>query len=163
MTNPNSTELIIIPPGELILTSPWVKITPAGEVHFENSFNRPLPSLVEAKWNSEKNCIDIRTLIFVDSGAPLSSVKVNQLFSVSNFGYSKLQLFIYCSKEEIEKLTKYGTKNKYKAYTLEFSTNNSTNFPEGIRLNDIKIVQTFLWNIDPETSRGTETTVQTTG
>ncbi|MEE4000541.1 hypothetical protein V1T75_09325 [Tenacibaculum sp. FZY0031] len=160
--NLNSPELIIYPPGEVILEIKEENIVPAGNIIFENNFNQPLPSVVEATFNATKTSISIKVLFFIDSKAKLTCINVNQLFSISNFGHPKLQLFLSCNEEQARILSDKATPNKYKAYTVEFSTNNTENFPERISLSDIKIIQTFIWNIDPKTSRGTETTVQTT-
>ncbi|WP_237276072.1 hypothetical protein [Tenacibaculum ovolyticum] len=160
----NSEKLIIQPPGEKIRTIGKENIIESGNIYFENNFNKPIPTLVEATYHeiTENNLnprIHIKGLFFVESEVPLESALVNQLFSISNFGQPKLQFFIYSSIDEAKSLKK--SSGKYKAYTIDFYTDNITNFPKGINLKDIKIAQTFSWNIDPETSRGTETIVKT--
>lgn len=157
----NEIDNLIYPPGTCL---PDISIkTPlsSGEITFDNKFNQPLPSLVEAEFNG--SAITVKTLIFVESQIPLEAVKIKQLFSISNFGNCKLQFFIYCSEEVIKKLNddKESNKGRYKAYKIDFSTEDTKNFPKGISLENIKVVQTFVWNIDPETSRGTETVVKT--
>lgn len=155
---------IIYPPGICLPKECIKRINPAGKITFENNFNQPLPSLVEATFNKKDNInsINVKALILINSTFKLNSVNVNQLFSISNFGNCKLQFFIYTSKETAKELAKKREYCNYEAYTIEFSTNLETPLPEGISLKDIKTVQTFVWDIDPKTSRGTETTVQTT-
>lgn len=155
---------IIYPPGICLPTECIKKINPAGKITFENNFNQPLPSLIEATFNKKENInsINVKALVLVNSTFKLTTVNVNQLFSISNFGNCKLQFFIYTSKEIAMELAKKREVCNYEAYTIEFSTNHETSLPQGISLEDIKIVQTFVWDIDPKTSRGTETTVQTT-
>ncbi|REH52598.1 hypothetical protein C7448_103333 [Tenacibaculum gallaicum] len=160
--NINSPELIIYPPGELILKVQEKNILATGHITFENNFKQPLPSLVEAKFNATKTAINVKVLFFVDSQEKLSSVNVHQLFSISNFGNCKLQLFLSCSQEQAKILRDYPSPNEYRAYTVNFTTNSTSDFPSHISLSDIKVIQAFIWNIDPKTSRGTETTVQTT-
>jgi len=162
--NLSTIKNLIYPPGTNLPQNCIKKIKPAGRITFENNFNQPLPSLVEATFNKKNNidCINIKALILVNSTFKLTSVNINQLFSISNFGNSKLQFFIYASEETAKELAKKREDCNYEAYTIEFSTHLETHFPEGISLKDIKVVQTFVWDIDPKTSRGTETTVQTT-
>lgn len=159
-TNYKAIDSIIYPPGNVLNTDINIKLS--GNIVFETTSYKPLPSLVEAKWNDKESALDIKALIFINSSKPLSNLNVSQLFSISNFGNCKLQFFIYCPEEDLIELNKNETPNEYQAYTVEFSTNDTTSFPEGITLQDIQVVQTFLWNIDPGTSRGTETSVQTT-
>ena len=163
-TNLSAVDSIIYPPGDSLPENFVKEIKHAGKITFDNNFNQPLPSLVEAifKKTNNTNCILVKALIFVNSTFTLTSVNVNQLFSISNFGNCKLQFFIYTSKKDAEELAKKRNDANYEAYTIEFYTNLETHLPKGISLQDIKVVQTFLWNIDPKTSRGTETTVQTT-
>ncbi|KAB1158388.1 hypothetical protein F7018_09430 [Tenacibaculum aiptasiae] len=160
------TSSIVFPPGKVI--SPEVTIQKSGSIYFENTFERPLPSLVEA---TQHRCgpisygpINVKALIFVSSSTPLSAsaIKISQLFSVNSFGDYMLQFFIHTTVEDMLKINDNKTTNEYQAYTIKFSTNELVTFPEGISLDKIKVIQTFVWNIDPTTSRGTETTVQDT-
>ena len=152
---------IVFPPGKVI--SPEVTIQKSGSIYFENTFERPLPSLVEATQHRHEP-INVKALIFVSSSTPLSAsaIKISQLFSVNSFGDYMLQFFIHTTVEDMLKINDKKTINEYQAYTIKFSTNELVTFPEGMDLDDIKVIQTFVWNIDPTTSRGTETTVQDT-
>ncbi|WP_272151774.1 hypothetical protein [Tenacibaculum aiptasiae] len=156
------TSSIVFPPGKVI--SPEVTIQKSGSIYFENTFERPLPSLVEATKKHRCGPINVKALIFVSSSTPLpaSAIKISQLFSVNSFGDYMLQFFIHTTVENMLKINDNKTTNEYQAYTIKFSTNELVTFPEGISLDKIKVIQTFVWNIDPTTSRGTETTVQDT-
>ncbi|CAL2106399.1 conserved hypothetical protein [Tenacibaculum sp. 190524A02b] len=168
ITNISEKE-IIFPPGELLINDgrEYIKVFPSGNINYHSNFTQPLPSLVEAVYepiDDENGVIKVSVLFFVDSEDDLNTIKVNQLFCISSLGECKLQFFIYCDEAQLKSLTK--SSNKYRAYTVNFKTSNTNNFPEGtpkpVSLKDIKVVETFIWNIDPETSRGTETSVQTT-
>ncbi|WP_299161852.1 hypothetical protein [uncultured Tenacibaculum sp.] len=163
MTQYSTTENIIYPPGKLI--SSVIKVKPSGNIFYEGLSKQqyPLPTLVEAKRNQDGS-INVKTLIFLNSTISLTSsmVNVSQLFSISDFGDCKLQFFIHSTKDDIALIKEDKTEYNYLAYVIEFTTNDKTNFPKGISLENIKTVQTFLWDIDPKTSRGTETTVQDT-
>lgn len=162
-TSVNSPELIILPPGNEIAPPNEAQIEVSGNIYFENRFNQPLPSLVEASFNEPKTEITVKVLFFVNSEEKLTSVAVRQLFSISNFGNCKLQFFLSCTdKEQAESLKLSSSGPNYKSYTVKFTTESTEGFPKHISLSDIEIVQTFIWDIDPKTSRGTETTVQTT-
>ncbi|WP_420551187.1 hypothetical protein [Tenacibaculum aiptasiae] len=156
-----TTPSIVFPPGKVI--SSEVTIKTSGNIYFENKSEQPLPSLVDSTKNHDGS-INVKALIFVNSSTPLSAsaIKISQLFSVNNFGNYMLQFFIHSTVEDMLDINKQKTTNEYQAYTIEFTTNEVVTFPEGLTLNDIKVIQTFVWNIDPTTSRGTETTVQDT-
>ncbi len=158
MNTLTTEKLFIYPPGVLITEKP-VLVESSGHINFKNDSKIPLPSLVEAKSNGTE--IKIKGLFFVASDFDLREVYINQLFSISNYGCCKLQFFIYCDQETSLEIKSKVNLEKYKAYTFEFKTSNAEAFPEGIKLQNIKVVQTFIWDIDPETSRGTETTVKT--
>ncbi|CAL2104517.1 conserved protein of unknown function [Tenacibaculum sp. 190130A14a] len=159
--NVNSPESIIFPPG--IEIDNQVKVIESGNIIFNNNFDKPLPSLVEASYDDIEKSITVNVLFFVNSYQELTSVSVHQLFSISNFGHGKLQFFLSCADEAQAQLLKDAPSGfEYQAYTAEFTTRLTEGFPEHIDMCDIKVVQTFVWDIDPKTSRGTETTVQTT-
>lgn len=158
---------LIFPPGITLSHNEQpieIPVTKSGQFTFENNFEDPLPSLVEAKFKD--GFIEVKMLFFVDSNYILTGhhLVVNQLFSISNYGKPKLQFFLHTNDEKVcYELQNHATKDgTYHAYTVNFRTNTTTGIPDNINLEDIKIVQSFVWDIDPKTSRGTETTVQTT-
>ncbi|CAL2092198.1 conserved hypothetical protein [Tenacibaculum sp. 190524A05c] len=160
-------EKIIFPPGITLSHNEQpilIPVSKSGHFTFENNYADPLPSLIEAKFNNDH--IHVKMLFFVDSNFQLEghNLVVNQLFSISNYGHPKLQFFLHTNDENIcsELKNNPTTDGKYFAYTVKFKTDCTDGFPANINLEHIKIVQSFVWDIDPKTSRGTETTVQTT-
>ncbi len=149
---------IILPPGNILNTD--ISINHAGKINFPNNPEQPLLPHVESK--IKDGVITVRTLVFINSSAENPELKISQLFSINNSGKCQLQFFIHCDTEEIDRLMDEKTEDSYIAYSVEFTTQDTNGFPYGIYLKDIEITQTFLWNIDPKTSRGTETVVQTT-
>ena len=116
--------------------------------------------MVEAHLSETKESISVKSIVFINSDAKDIKVKISQLFCISNYGKPMLQFFIHSNKKTIRDVKKNGTANKYKAFQLEFTTDSKASIPRVIFISDIQIVQTFLWDIDPKTSRGTVTTVQ---
>jgi hypothetical protein len=158
---------LIFPPGITLSYNEQpikIPVTKSGHFVFENNFKDPLPSLLEAKLKD--GYIEVKMLFFVDSNYKLTEhhLVVNQLFSISNYGKPKLQFFLHTNDENVcTELKKNATDDgTYYAYTVNFKTDATEGIPANIGLEDIKIVQSFVWDIDPKTSRGTETTVQTT-
>jgi hypothetical protein len=157
----------------------YVTANHIGEITFGITFSQPLPTLNQAVRTDES--LKITAVFLVDTILMSLKVKINQLFVVGNYGEKQLQFFIYCDIDQLtlikENLT---TDNTYRAFKVEFTTDLTTGFPQGpsvdelteaqkelytsskIEMKDIEVVQTFLWDIDPKTSRGTVTTVQTT-
>ncbi len=162
-----STDNIIFPPGE-----PVTEIDPiinSGYIQFSPSFDQPLPTLVQAEYKG--GFIFVTAVVLINTTLEEPTLIVNQLFTISNDGEPKLQFFIYCDVEEIGNINENLTAdNIYNAFTINFKTELTDGFPmriqeggyERIPLKNVKYVETFLWNIDPKTSRGTVTTVQTT-
>lgn len=182
----NSSEKIIFPPGETIMDGDKkLEINPktSGYINFPVSKNSDgkilLPTLVEAEYLKEdehNKFINIKVLFFVASKAEeiknssldttseiIDKIMVKQLFCVNSYGLYTLQLYLYCNERTIEKIYNNQDKNPeyFQAYSVEFSVSNTTiNLPENINIEDINIVQSFIWDIDPRTSRGTETVVK---
>ncbi len=150
-------EQFIFPPGKLIQKS--VKLIHVGQLDLFKKYEEPLPTMVEARFDEKKGKIVVRSMIFINSDAKDIKVKISQLFCVSTYRKPMLQMFIHCGKQMIKEIKKKGTGRKYQAFQLEFSTDCLPSAPKGIQLSDIELVQTFLWDIDPKTSRGTVTTV----
>ncbi len=181
----NSSTDIIFPPGETIMNGDKkLEITPtiSGYINFPVTKNPDgkilLPTLVEAEFpDPSKTSINVKVLFFVASKAEIikkslsdtksdiiDKIMVKQLFCVNSYGLYTLQLYFYCN--EITTLKIYDSQNNHKdpenfqAYSVEFSIDNTINLPENINIEDIRIIQSFIWDIDPKTSRGTETVVK---
>jgi hypothetical protein len=162
------------PPGTLLETT--VVVSKIGEITFGKTFAQPLPTLNQAVRVGES--LEITAVFLVDTTLKSLNVKINQLFVVGNYGEKQLQFFIYCDVDQLTLIKEHlTTDNTYQAFKVEFTTDVTTGFPEGphvdelteaqkelytpckIEMKDIELVQTFLWDIDPKTSRGTVTTV----
>lgn len=152
---------IILPPGDVIQEITDIK--PSGNIHITHKFDNTPPLVPHVRVKRERNEIFVEAIVFIDSTAENPKLQVSQLLSVNTVGKYQLQFFIHCDEQEIKRLRRHKTGISYKAYTTSFSTKSSSiPFPEGVTLDHIELIQTFLWNIDPETSRGTESVVQTT-
>ena len=154
-----STDNIIFPPGEPV--TEINPITRCGYIQFEHSFNQPLPTLVQAEYN--EGFITLTAVVLINTTIGKPNLAINQLFTISNDGAPQLQFFIHCDVEELENISGNPTAdNIYNAFSVVFEARSAKGLPSGVSLGDIRYVETFLWNIDPKTSRGTVTTVQTT-
>lgn len=152
---------IILPPGDS--HREITEIEHSGDIKIPHSFDETPPLVPHVRATKENNYIAIEAIVFIDSTIKRPKLLVSQLLSVNMEGKYQLQFFIHCSGDEIERLRENRSRVSYKAFTVKFDTKNTAiNFPKGVTLEHVKITQTFLWNIDPETSRGTETVVLTT-
>nr|WP_315172162.1 hypothetical protein [uncultured Flavobacterium sp.] len=168
------------PPGTL-LKEITVVVSEIGSINFGETFKQPLPTLNQAIMTG--NGLEITAVVLVRTTLRAIDLKpkINQQFTIGSYGENQLQFFIYCDEEQLtaiidsNKIADGGTvDNTYQVFKVEFTTTDETGFPTGpeeiedediftgidVKLKDIKQVQTFLWNIDPVTSRGTVTTVQ---
>ncbi|PKB16016.1 hypothetical protein [Flavobacterium sp. 5] len=142
----NST--ISIPPGIQI---PEKTFTESGTISFTNKRpSTPLQPLVEVYLDSNNN-IQVSTVFFIDAaitGLNENSFTIFQDYSISEIGEPRLQFFI--SYDAIETST-----SNFRAYQISFQS-----LPTTFLNRDITTIQTFLWDIDPVSSRGTVTNVQ---
>ncbi|CAM1372870.1 hypothetical protein [Tenacibaculum xiamenense] len=165
------------PPCDIVPTK-IVSIQYSGHIYFPNNFNQPLPTMVEAYRTKKFHGINIKTLVFIPKQHPINELKeeekfeyinVSSIFSINSKGKPKVQSFIHNTEDlytkfPIEKYPeKYQSYGEFNAYTIRFIVKeNDISLPQGIGFEEISKAQVFLWDIDPETSRGTETTVKTT-
>lgn len=145
----SSKEVLNNPPGTLVKIN---SVSLSGEISFlHKNTKTPLPPLVES-FVTRNNQIQIDAIVFIDASFPTPNFNVYQLYCISNSGDPKLQFFVdYDLKETYA--------NDFKAYQVTFEASNE-GLPVGIKLADIETIEAFSWNVDPVTSRGTETTVQ---
>jgi hypothetical protein len=144
----------IYPPGTLLP----VKLNPeaVGKIKFPERTDRLLLSpLVEAYYNKEKKELLVRAVVFV-----ARKEAKNLDFGIYQNCYidieSKPQLQFFISFDLVE--TK---ETDFFIYEVEFIV---SSIPYGVdALSKIEKIQTFLWDIDPVASRGTETPVRTIG
>ncbi|AUP80206.1 hypothetical protein [Flavivirga eckloniae] len=149
MSIASSKDVLQIPPGNLVKIN---SVILSGEISFlHKSTKTPFPPLVES-FQTKNNRIQIDAIIFIDASFPTPKFNVYQLYCISNSGDPKLQFFIDYDLKETEA-------NDFNAYQITFEATN-IGVPAGIKLSDVKTIEAYSWNIDPVTSRGTETTVQ---
>ncbi len=151
---------VIMPPGD-----DQVEITEteaSGEIYVDHLFiNAPLIPHVIARKDEDR--ISVNALVFIDTEKENPEFKVSKLLSVNIDGTYQMQFFIHCDLQEDLKWKEEETRQLFKAYTIKFNTTiEQIEFPLGVKLEHIQTIQTFLWDIDPETSRGTETVVLST-
>lgn len=142
----------ILPPGTCIV--PLTDIDPVGNVSFSDRKSLEILSpYVEAFYNAKDNVLIMNAVVYVDVTTiknGIFSYKVYQNSYIDIEGHAQLQFFI--SYNQPEKLSE-----NFSIYEIVFNADPKL-FPGG--LSKIDSIQTFLWDSDPETSRGTETTVQ---
>ncbi|PWB23818.1 hypothetical protein [Flavobacterium sp. HTF] len=149
-------ESIIVP-----ITPPGTDITPEqaaqsiGGVTFQQTKSVEILSpYVEAYYNAKENNLTINAIVYVDNKIITANNGVLKYSVVQNTyidmdGHAQLQFFIvYDMPEELS--------GDLSIYEIIFDASPKL-FIGG--LSNLKTIQTFLWDIDPETSRGTETTV----
>lgn len=152
-TTLNSCPETVVPPGTEI--TPEEKANSIGNVTFQQTKSVEILSpYVEAYYSAKENTLSVNAVVYVDS----DTIKENGIFEYSIIqntyidleGLAQLQFFIvYDMPEELS--------GDLSIYEIIFEADKDI-FIGG--LSNIKTIQTFLWDIDPETSRGTETTVQ---
>lgn len=111
-----------------------------------------LAPYVEAYYDSKKNILTAKAVVYVDLTAENIDFKcrVFQNCYIDMDGNAQLQFFIaYDTPEKVSK--------DFTIHEISFEANKD--YFKG-QFANVKTIQTFLWDIDPETSRGTETTVQ---
>ena len=166
------------PPGTPLETT--VVVSEIGSINFGKTFEQPLPTLNQAIMTVDGLKITAVVLVRTTLSAIDLKPKINQQFTIGTYGENQLQFFIYCDEEQLKAIIdsndEAAVDNTYRVFEVEFTTTDQTGFPTmpeeiknkdiftgiDVKLEHIKQVQTFLWNIDPKTSRGTVTTVQTT-
>jgi hypothetical protein len=148
--NVESNEVITMPPGTKIFSENDNK--EIGKVTFPERKSKGLLSpLVEAFYNAENDTLSINIVAYVDLD------RRNEVFQYDIFqntyididGNPQLQFFIAYNMPEQDACTFSVHELKFKANPYAFIGDFSK----------IKTIQTFLWDIDPIASRGTETTV----
>jgi hypothetical protein len=126
-----------------------------GNVSFQETKSLEILSpYVEAYYNSHENKITINAIVYVDSKALNENGDLKfRLFQNTYLdleGHPQLQFFIvYDMPEELL--------GELFIYEIIFNANSDV-FIGG--LSNVKTIETFLWDIDPVTSRGTETVVR---
>lgn len=140
-----------VPPGTII-ASDLFKNLPIGQINFaDKSSTTPLSPLVEATYFEVENTLNVSAVLFLDSSIQSPAFTVYQYYGIDVDGQPIVQFFIAYDYKETQAQV-------FNAFQLNFQVNPA--LLPSLNLSDIKTVQTFLWDTDPVTSRGTVTTVQ---
>ena len=141
----------IYPPG--ILLPVQLDPNPVGKIKFPERTDRLLLSpLVEAYYNKERKELLVRAVVFVARKEEKNlDFRIYQNCYIDLESNPQLQFFIAYDLVETKE-------TDFFIYEVSFIVDN---LPYGDdALSKIKKIQTFLWDIDPVASRGTETNVQ---
>lgn len=146
---PNDCPVIVPPPG-IEIPAKDVKTTFIGEIKFPLRKSKALFSpVVEAFLVGD--IITVNAVVYVDSKLKkITEFSVIQNLYVDIEGDPQLQFFVCYDLEEQEE-----SKNFW-VYEVTFQVQPILPFD----ITKVETIQTFLWDIDPETSRGTVTIVQ---
>jgi hypothetical protein len=144
----------IYPPGKCIKKATKNKLTQQPIIFPENASKIPFAPIVQATF-TDSETLQVRAVFLVSTHTPLNDDKLEfmiyQNWYVNLEGERQLQFFIaYDIDDAISK--------DFDVYEISFKAEKDPYGEDAFK--SINTIQTFLWDIDPETSRGTETTVQ---
>lgn len=155
------------PDGKSISISNYKKFKDCIDFNF-NRLGHPCQPLTVAQLNSTKNTISASTVVFIDEelGIKQQDLSVLAYLSYDNSKVPFLNIYVCYDKVPLKGIL-------FRPYRLDFDitidnmlyTPNAFLQKEGINLpaptiEDIPFITSFLWDEDPEGSRGTETTVK---
>jgi hypothetical protein len=143
----------IIPPGIDITPKDKDAVHSIGTVTFKKTKSAEVLSpYVEAYYDAHQNTLQIQAVVYVDSPLIENEIlhyKIFQNTYIDIEGDPQLQFFIvYNMPEELSA----------DLFIYEIVFNAADSFIGGF--SNLEKIQTFLWDSDPETSRGTETAVR---
>jgi hypothetical protein len=152
-SNSSTPKKNVYPPGTVIPILDFSVVSSSISLSNNKSYDLLQP-LVAASLDATGN-IQVSTVVFVDASLSLVNTDfiVNQLYDISDLGFPRIQFFISYEKPETKP-------TEFKAYEISFSPLLASLIPAVVIGSQIKTVQVFIWNVDPKTSRGTETVVQ---
>ncbi|MEP1487677.1 MAG: hypothetical protein ABJK28_04560 [Algibacter sp.] len=110
---------------------------------FDSGSLKPLQPLVQAMYN-EAGALLVSAVVFIDASEEPNISGVNWESVISDAGEAQLDFFITYNADELSSKT-------FKGYRVDFIIENP---PEGLEQ-----IQTYLWDEDPVSSRGTKTKV----
>ncbi|MGO4772389.1 hypothetical protein ACEN2I_12060 [Flavobacterium sp. W22_SRS_FK3] len=150
----NSPTDKIYPPGVCIKKATKSKLTQKPINFPENASKIPFAPIVQATF-TDSETLQVRAVFLVSTNTALNNDKLDfmiyQNWYVNLEGERQLQFFIaYDIDDAISK--------EFDVYEISFKAEKDPYGEDAFK--SISTIQTFLWDIDPETSRGTETTVQ---
>lgn len=151
--NPNAST----PPG--VLNTSATQLINTCRVHFPSGqlYNLSLPPINRVSLDEREGKLEINTFFLIDEALVEKHLQdlqfaVYQLYCISDAGEPEMQFYITSNYTN-------GKTDNYYSVQLNFELTDESLKATGVGVKDIKSVQTFLWNIDPRTSRGTVTTV----
>ncbi|PWH84369.1 hypothetical protein DIS18_07490 [Algibacter marinivivus] len=136
---------VTTPPGQAIDPSN-VSVKPLNSeitFNFNSSSLKPLSPLVQVSYSPEGD-LQVSAVVFIASSETPSLSAVNQESVISDSGETQLDFFIIYDAPEV-------SYQNFSAYRVDFIIEN----PPA----DLVQIETFLWDSDPVTSRGTVTPV----
>lgn len=148
-----SDDIQIFPPGKCIKNATKPKLTQKPVSFPENTTKIPFSPIVQATL-TDSETLQVRAVFLVATNTALNDDKLSfdiyQNWYVDLDGNRQLQFFItYNIADTISK--------EFDVYEISFR---AEKYPYGEdAFKSVNTIQTFLWDIDPETSRGTETSV----
>jgi hypothetical protein len=137
------------PPGACIVDK--LPSEPLGSITFpDNRSKALLPPIVDAHFKNNKKKLVIRAVVFIAKDDNTLDFSIYQNCYVDIEGIPQLQFFVAYDMIEYEGIN-------FDMYEVTFDAD-PIPFPD--HFSQIKTIQTFLWDIDPVGSRGTETIVR---
>ncbi|MEO8534144.1 MAG: hypothetical protein ABI441_10350 [Flavobacterium sp.] len=154
MTEFFSPDSKIYPPGKCIKKAAKVKLTQKPIIFPENTSQIPFSPIVQGTF-VDSETLQVRAVFLVSTSTTQNDGKLEfmiyQNWYVNLDGKRQLQFFItYDIDDNISK--------DFDVYEISFKAEKDPYGEDAFK--SVETIQTFLWDIDPETSRGTETTVQ---
>ncbi|MGC6431722.1 MAG: hypothetical protein ACON5F_11820 [Jejuia sp.] len=140
---------VTVPPGEPIAKSniKVQKINSQIEFSFNSSSTKPLSPLVQISFDKKGN-LQVSAIVFIPTSETPNLSNINQEYVISDSGETQFDFFIIYNAPEVSSQT-------FQGYKVDFVLENPPK--------DLVQIETFIWDEDPETSRGTVTPVEKGG
>lgn len=144
----------IYPPGKCIKKATKSKLTQKTVSFPENNSPIPFSPIVQATF-TDAETLQVRAVFLVSTNTELNNDKLEfmiyQNWYVDLDGKRQLQFFITYDIEDT-------ISADFDVYEISFKAEKDPYGEDAFK--SVNTIQTFLWDIDPETSRGTETAVR---
>jgi len=144
----------IYPPGKCIKKASKNKLTQKPLNFPENASQIPFPPTVQATF-IDSETLQVRAVFLVSNNTALNNDKLDfmiyQNWYVDLDGKRQLQFFITYDIDD-------AVSKDFDVYEISFKAEKEPYGEDAFK--NVNIIQTFLWDVDPETSRGTETAVR---
>lgn len=154
---PNSFDDKVYPPGKCIKKATKNKLTQKPVNFPENTSQIPFSPIVQATF-TDSETLQVRAVFLVSTNTALNNDKLDfmiyQNWYVDLDGKRQLQFFITYDIDD-------SISTDFDVYEISFKAEKDPYGEDAFK--SVNTIQTFLWDVDPETSRGTETAVHTIG